>query len=139
MVDSYSATVERHYIRSYSNHTIQWQIKVFIKTRVQTIGYGFVENEFLKGADEYYLRNVQNCSGITYRGLTAYEIEALVRNRNTSDNWNNILVSDEFNPELVKNCKFYGLVRIGKLEQVVLNFGDLKTAGWLVQFDYYLF
>ncbi len=97
-----------------------------IKTKVQEIGYGFVESEFLKGVDEYHLRNAQNLSGIAYRGLTAYEIEALVRNRNTSDNWNNILVSDEFNPELVKNCKFYGLVRIGKLEQLVLNFGDLK-------------
>ncbi len=96
------------------------------KTKVATLGYGFVENEFLKGADEYYLRNAQNVSGIAYRNLNAYEIEALVRNRNTSDNWNNILVSDEFNPELVKNCKFYGLVRIGKLEQIVLNFGDLK-------------
>ncbi len=79
-----------------------------------------------KGEDEYYLRNQQNRSGISYRGLTAYEIEALVRNRNTSDNWNHILVSDAFNPELVRNCKFYGLVRIGKLESVVLSFSDVK-------------
>jgi len=51
----------------------------------------------------------------------------LVRNRNTSDDWNKILVSDAFNPELVKNCKFYGLVRIGKLESYCLEFSSLKV------------
>ncbi|MCW3107872.1 MAG: hypothetical protein JWQ09_2378, partial [Segetibacter sp.] len=47
--------------------------------------------------------------------------------RNTSENWNKLLVSDAFNPELVKNCKFFGLVRIGKLEPFVLEFSDLKV------------
>ena len=70
---------------------------------------------------------MQNRSGIDYRQLTAYEIEVLVRNRNTSDNWNKILVSNSFNAELVKNCKFYGLVRIGKLEPYCLEFSDLKV------------
>ena len=98
-----------------------------VKSKVQALGYGFIKSEHLpENKDEYYLRNQQNRSGIAYRGLTAYEIEALVRNRNTSDNWNHILVSDDFNPELVKNCKFYGLVRIGKLESVVLSFSDVK-------------
>ena len=100
---------------------------VIAKSTVQSLGYGFIDNAFIPaGENEYYLRNRQNRNGITYRGLTAYEIEALVRNRNTSDDWNHILVSDAFNPELVKNCKFYGLVRIGKLEPVVLSFSDLK-------------
>ncbi len=98
------------------------------KNSMASLGYGFVDPKFLpKGKDEYYLRNFQNSNGITYRQLTAYEIEVLVRNRNTSDNWNNILVSDAFNPELVKNCKFYGLVRIGKLEPYCLEFSDLKV------------
>lgn len=98
-----------------------------IKSARGTIGYNFIPEAYLPaGKDEYYLRNLQNRSGINYRQLTAYEIEVLVRNRNTSDNWNNLLVSDAFNPELVKNCKFYGLVRIGKLEPYVLAFSDLK-------------
>lgn len=68
-----------------------------IKTRLHTLGYQFIDGtDVPPGKDEYYLRNEQNRSGIEYRGLTAYEIEALVRNRNTSDNWNHILVSDEF-------------------------------------------
>src|SRR5215210_8077721 len=98
------------------------------KGSIASLGYEFVSSEYLpKGEDEYYLRNMQNRNGISYRKLTAYEIEVLVRNRNTSDNWNNILVSDAFNPELVKNCKFFGLVRIGKLEPFFLEFSDLKV------------
>ncbi len=98
-----------------------------VKSSLPSIGYGFISaNHLPPGEDEYYLRNRQNRSGIAYHSLTASETEALVRNRNTSDNWNHVLVSDAFNPELVKNCKFYGLVRIGKLEQIVLSFSDLK-------------
>ncbi|HEY0298439.1 MAG TPA: DUF4954 family protein [Arachidicoccus sp.] len=100
-----------------------------IKLPVDSLGYDFIKKEYLpKGKDEYYLRNLQNRTGIEYRHLTAFEIEVLVRNRNTSDNWNNILVSNQFNAELVKNCKFYGLVRIGKLEPYFLEFSQLKVA-----------
>ena len=99
------------------------------KTPLTELGYGFIPIEYLQpNEDEYKLRNMQNKSGIKYRKLTAYEIEALVRNRNTSDDWNNIFVSEAFNPELVKNCKFYGLVRIGKLEPLYLGFSDIKVA-----------
>jgi len=97
------------------------------KKPISDIGYEFIPKQFLpKGKDEYYLRNKQNRSGINYRKLSALEIEVLVRNRNASDNWNNILVSDAFNPELVKNCKFFGLVRIGKLEPYYLEFHSIK-------------
>ena len=98
-----------------------------IKTRIEKLGYNFITPEYLPSKkDEYYLRNVQNRSGINYRNLTAYEIEALVKNRNTSDDWNKILVSDAFNPDLVRNCKFFGLIRIGKLEPFFLEFSDMK-------------
>ncbi|MBC7720968.1 MAG: DUF4954 family protein [Pedobacter sp.] len=99
------------------------------KTPVTELGYGFIPKQFLQpNEDEYKLRNMQNKSGISYRKLSAYEIEALVHNRNTSDDWNSIFVSEAFNPELVKNCKFYGLVRIGKLEPLYLGFSDIKVA-----------
>lgn len=97
------------------------------KQPISGIGYNFIPAAYLpKGKDEYYLRNKQNRSGISYRKLSALEIEVLVRNRNASDDWNNILVSDAFNPELVKNCKFFGLVRIGKLEPYYLEFHSVK-------------
>jgi hypothetical protein len=69
------------------------------KSPIDSLGYQFIDSRYLPaGKDEYYLRNVQNRSGIGYRQLTAYEIEVLVRNRNTSANWNDILVSDAFTP-----------------------------------------
>ena len=97
------------------------------KKPVNSLGYHFIPAEFLpQNKDEYHLRDLQNRSGINYRKLSAYEIEVLVRNRNTSDDWNKILVSDAFNPELVKSCKFYGLVRIGKLEPYYLEFNNIR-------------
>jgi len=104
------------------------QGNIIKKSSLNSLGYDFVAPEHLQeGENEYYLRNMQNRSGIEYRKLSAYEIEVLVRNRNTSDDWNQLLVSNAFNPELVKNCKFYGLVRIGKLEPYYLEFSDLKV------------
>lgn len=102
-------------------------MNIIRKSPVNTLGYNFVATPFLpKGKDEYYLRNQQTKNGISYRKLTAYEIEVLVRNRNTSDDWNKILVSEAFTPELVQNCKFFGLVRIGKLEPFYLEFHNLR-------------
>ncbi|MBS1758058.1 MAG: DUF4954 family protein [Bacteroidetes bacterium] len=100
----------------------------FIQTHpVKELGYNFIEREYIpKNEDEYYLRNFQNKSGIIYRALTATEIETLVLNRNTSDNWNNILVSDNFDAGLVKNCKFFGLVRIGNLQALYKEFHNLR-------------
>lgn len=97
------------------------------KIPVSSLGYQFIPQQFLPpGEDEYYLRNGQNRNGILYRQLSAQEIEVLVRNRNSSDDWNKILVGDSFNPELVKNCKFFGLVRIGKLEPFYLEFHSVR-------------
>lgn len=97
------------------------------KRPLNSIGYGFIPEDYMKdGQDEYYLRNLQNTRSTQYRNLTAYEIEVLVRNNNTSDDWNKIQVTEAFTPELVKNCKFFGLVRIGKLEAVALEHHNLR-------------
>jgi hypothetical protein len=102
-------------------------MNIIRKSPLESLGYNFIPAPYLpKGKNEYYLRNQQNKNGITYRKLSAYEIEVLVRNRNTSDNWNNILVSEAFAPELVQNCKFFGLVRIGKLESIYVEFHNLR-------------
>ena len=97
------------------------------KKPISKLGYGFIPNQFIpKGKNEYHLRNIQNRSGIKYRKLNDAEKEVLLRNGNSSDNWEKVLVSDSFNPDLVKNCKFYGLVRIGKLESWFLEFNNLR-------------
>lgn len=97
------------------------------KKPISALGYNFIPKEFIpKGKNEYHLRNIQNRSGINYRKLTPFEIKTLERNANSSDNWNKVLVSDAFNPALVKNCKFYGLNRIGKLEPHFVEFNNLR-------------
>src|SRR5690606_38133764 len=52
--------------------------------------------------------------------------EILIRNGNNADDWSNIYVSGTFDPVLVKNNKFFGLVRIGRLEPYYLEFHNLR-------------
>ena len=104
-------------------------MNIIKKHPVNNLGYNFVDEKYIpKGKDEYHLRNLHNKNGIDYRKLTALDIETLIRNRNTSDDWDKIFVAKQFNPELVRNCKFYGLVRIGKLEPFYLEFHNLRMA-----------
>ena len=104
-------------------------MNIIKKHPVNNLGYNFVDEQYIpKGKDEYHLRNLHNKNGIDYRKLTAQDIETLIRNRNTSDDWDKIFVSKHFNPELVRNCKFHGLVRIGKLEPFYLEFHNLRMS-----------
>ncbi|MDZ4793521.1 MAG: DUF4954 family protein [Bacteroidota bacterium] len=98
-----------------------------IKRPIAALGYNFIRKEFIpKGKNEYHLRNIQNRSGINYRALTPAEIKILERNANSSDNWEMVQVSNAFNPSLVKNCTFYGLIRIGKLDPYFVEFNNLR-------------
>jgi hypothetical protein len=102
-------------------------MNIILKHPIDQIGYHFIEKKYIpKGKDEYHLRKLQNKSKTTYHSLTNEQIDILIRNRNTSDNWANVLVAKKFDPKLVKNCKFFGLVRIGKLEPLCLEFHDFK-------------
>jgi uncharacterized protein DUF4954 len=96
---------------------------------IGSLGKNFISPEHLpQGQDEYYLRNQQTTPPAGgWRKLRAEEIEALVKNANAADDWDNILVSDQFSPHLVKNCEFYGLVRIGRLDEVYLEHHDLRV------------
>jgi len=92
------------------------------------LGYGFIDDAFLpKGKDEYYLRYQQNPRQ-DYRQLNDQEVDQLKKNNNTSDNWDKVLVSKPFNASLIQNCRFYGLIRIGKLEAQCLEFHDLRLT-----------
>ncbi len=98
-----------------------------IKTHpVEELGYNFMESKYIPtGENEYHIRDIQN-NGRKYRALTALELDTLIHNRNTSDNWNNILVSESFTAGLIKNCKFYGLVRIGELQPFYREFHNFR-------------
>ncbi len=88
----------------------------------------FIEKEYLpEGQDEYYLRNKQVTKPAGgWRNLRSDEIERLVKNNNSCENWDNFLVTDEFNPRQIKNNKFYGLVRIGEVRDAMLQYHDLR-------------
>ncbi len=97
------------------------------KQSISSLGYGFIAKKFIpKGKNEYYLRNLQNRSGIKYRKLTAAEIKILEKHDNSSDDWNKVLVADAFDPNLVKRCSFFGLIRIGKMEPCFHEFNNLR-------------
>ncbi len=97
------------------------------KTPLSGLGYNFIDSEYIpKGKDEYYLRYKQNPGHDRFRPLTAKEIKQLIANGNISDNWKNVLVTDGFETSLVQQCKFYGLIRIGKMEPFYLEFHDIR-------------
>lgn len=97
------------------------------KKPLHRIGYDFIPPPFIpEGKDEYYLRDQQSEGRISYRSLKAYEIEVLVKNANQADDWNDVMVSDTFDPRLVRNCQFHGRVRIGALQPLFLEHHELK-------------
>ncbi|MFP3041382.1 DUF4954 family protein [Treponema primitia] len=89
-------------------------------------GYDFIPPAYLPaGKDEYWLRNEQ--IGVwkkTWRKLKVQEMEILVKNDNFCSNWDNFLVSDPFDPSLIRNSNFYGLIRLGALREMLLRHHD---------------
>lgn len=94
---------------------------------IERFGKQFVAPEHLPpGKSEYYLRDEQLGPAPTWRNLRAHEIETLVKNGNTCADWEQFLVADPFDPQLIKNSRFFGLVRIAKLTAVAVEFHDLQ-------------
>ena len=94
-----------------------------------SIGYNFIPAEYIPdGENEYYIRNSQLAQPMDrWRHLHAHEVEHLVKNSNTSENWDDVLVTDQFDPEPIKNSEFFGLVRIGSVRDIVLEHHDLQV------------
>lgn len=94
------------------------------------MGKNFIPSEFLpQGKDEFYLRNEQSKAPKSkWRQLHSDELERLVKNDNTASNWDEILVTDQFDPRRIKNTRFFGLVRIGCVRNVTLQHHDLRVS-----------
>ena len=89
----------------------------------------FIEEKYLHdGHDEYYYRNqqVQKPEG-GWRHLHSSEVERLVMNNNSATDWDDIWVTDEFDTNMVRNNRFFGKVRIGKVSRRVLQYHDLRV------------
>jgi carbonic anhydrase/acetyltransferase-like protein (isoleucine patch superfamily) len=96
------------------------------KGPLSQISRDFVPKPFQADKEDcYYFRNQQNI-GRNYRSLTSEEIEILVKNNNTAEVWDKIQVSEHFNPSLVRNCDFWGMVRLGDLTPAFLEFHQLR-------------
>lgn len=97
-----------------------------IKEPLNQLGYGFVASEYLSHGDEYSQRNQQWGNTKEFRQLTAVEISILLAQHNYAADWTQVWVTDKFLPELIQYVKFYGLVRIGDMESLYLNYRDLR-------------
>lgn len=87
----------------------------------------FVDAKYLHGYDEYYFRNQQvKRPANGWRHLRSDEVERLVKNSNTATNWDDIWVSDEFDTNMVRNNRFFGMVRIGRVACEILQYHDLR-------------
>ena len=95
---------------------------------VNSLGKNFIPEEYLpNGKDEYYYRNIQNPkSKAEWRHLRSDEVNALIKNNNTSHNWEEILVTDQFDPGQISDSEFFGLVRIGSVRNIILEHHELK-------------
>lgn len=90
------------------------------------LGYDFIPKKYLpKGQNEYYLREKQQLKSTKYRSLQPEEIEILLAHGNFSPNWSDVLVSDQFIPQQIQHSKFYGMVRIGEMDETYLDYRDL--------------
>jgi hypothetical protein len=93
-----------------------------------SIASDFLPPEYLPaGGTQYTLRDTQfPHADRTWRPLTSREIETLVQNGNTAADWKDVLVTERFDPRQIMHSSFFGLVRIGAVEDLVLEHHDLK-------------
>ena len=89
---------------------------------------GWIDARYLpEGKDKYYIRNRQVTPPIGgWRHLRSNEIERLVINNNTASSWDTVWVTDDFDPSMVKDNKFYGTVRMGRISNGALQYHDLR-------------
>lgn len=89
---------------------------------------GWIDPQYVpEGKDKYYFRNKQvKAPKGGWRHLRSDEIERLVKNNNTASSWDTVWVTDVFEPRMVKDNKFYGTVRIGRVCGGALQYHDLR-------------
>jgi len=63
---------------------------------------------------------------MSYRNLTDTEINKLEQQMCTCDEWSNIFVSSDFDPKVISNSHFTGVIQIGPQNKIIKLFGGIK-------------
>lgn len=89
---------------------------------------GWIDPKYIPaGKDKYHIRNRQaHKPRGGWRHLRSDEIERLVKSGNSATSWDTVWVTDEFEPRMVRDNKFYGTVRIGRVNSGALQYHDLR-------------
>ena len=89
---------------------------------------GWIDPKYIPaGKDKYHIRNRQSRPPKGgWRHLRSDEIERLVKSGNSATSWDTVWVTDEFEPRMVRDNKFYGTVRIGRVSSGALQYHDLR-------------
>ncbi len=98
----------------------------FFNEDVHKFSKDFVPDQYSADRDDPYLIRNRQSNSERYRHLTSKEIEILVKNNNSAESWDKLLVTENFSPTLVRNCEFWGMVRIGDLKHGFLEFHKLR-------------
>ncbi|OJV42916.1 MAG: DUF4954 domain-containing protein [Bacteroidales bacterium 36-12] len=61
-----------------------------------------------------------------YRSLTEKEISSLTAYGCTAENWKNVTVTENFEPDYISNVHFSGNIKLGSFEKVIALAGGLK-------------
>jgi hypothetical protein len=94
--------------------------------KISDFSKGFVPAEYRQDGREEDALRLEQSRHNEYRSLSSDQIEILVKNNNTAEDWDRILVTHAFDPRLVRNCQFWGLVRIGNLSPSFLEYHELR-------------
>ena len=111
--------------KSFNLHTMD-KVTILPYERIYT---DFIDKKYLNDQqDEYHFRNQQvKMPEGGWRHLRADEIERLVINGNTSSNWDDVWVTDQFDTSMVRHNRFFGMVRIGRVQCETLQYHDLRV------------
>lgn len=111
--------------KSFNLHTMD-KVTILPYERIYT---DFIDKKYLNDQqDEYHFRNQQvKMPEGGWRHLRADEIERLVINGNTSSNWDDVWVTDQFDTSMVRHNRFFGMVRIGRVQCQTLQYHDLRV------------
>ena len=98
-----------------------------------SMGYNFIPKKWIpEGKDEYWIRDKQMENLKKWRHLTDGEVTVLKSNGNRSNNWNDVWVTDAFDPSFILQSTFEGKVRIGQLQKGSLEHHDLELPVGIV-------